>query len=139
MHKDLGGLTLDAAEHIAVQALVFVTAEQARLSRFMTLTGLTPMTTYHFRARSTSAGGLTVTSDPPPKVVRLWQADAPTRDFRKAVWKDQTVKGEKGAAVGETTAPEKGCRVFYLECGYERDDLTFHLSTQLRIIGRPAE
>ncbi len=42
MHKDLEGLTLDAAEHIAVQALVFVTAEQARLSRFMALTGLTP-------------------------------------------------------------------------------------------------
>jgi hypothetical protein len=28
-----------------------------------TLTGLTPMTTYHFRARSTNAGGLTVTTD----------------------------------------------------------------------------
>jgi hypothetical protein len=28
-----------------------------------TLSGLTPMTTYHFRARSTNAGGLTVTTD----------------------------------------------------------------------------
>jgi PhoPQ-activated pathogenicity-related protein len=80
---------------------------------------------------------LTVTSDPAPRAVRLWQADAPTRDFRKAAWKDQLVKVDRGEAVGEMTAPEKGCRVFYIECEYERDELTFHLSTQLRIVGKP--
>jgi len=40
MHRTIQGLTFETAEDIAVQALVFVTAEPARLSRFLTLTGL---------------------------------------------------------------------------------------------------
>jgi PhoPQ-activated pathogenicity-related protein len=86
------------------------------------------------------AGGkfrLSVTSDRAPKSVRLWHADAPTRDFRKAEWTDEPVKAEKGTAVGETTAPAKGYRVFYVECEYEVDELTFYLSTQIRIVGTP--
>ena len=35
-------LTLEAAEDIAVQGLAFLAEEPARLSRFLTLTGLTP-------------------------------------------------------------------------------------------------
>src|SRR5258708_16536365 len=49
--------------------------------------------------KHTQASGkyrLSVTSDPAPKAVRLWQADAPTRDFRKATWK---------ATKLETTSP----------------------------------
>jgi Protein of unknown function (DUF3572) len=42
MHRAIQGLTLEAAENIAVQGLVFLTAEPARLSRFLTLTGLDP-------------------------------------------------------------------------------------------------
>ena len=42
MRKSILGLTREAAEDIAVQGLVFVTAEPARLARFLTLTGLEP-------------------------------------------------------------------------------------------------
>jgi hypothetical protein len=42
MHRAIQGLTLETAEGIAVQGLVFLTAEPARLSRFLTLTGLDP-------------------------------------------------------------------------------------------------
>ena len=42
MHRATQGLTLETAEDIAVQALVFLTAEPVRLSRFLTLSGLEP-------------------------------------------------------------------------------------------------
>lgn len=42
MHTRVERLTLEAAEDVAVQALVFLTAEPARLSRFLALTGLDP-------------------------------------------------------------------------------------------------
>jgi PhoPQ-activated pathogenicity-related protein len=80
---------------------------------------------------------VTVSSKPAPKTVRLWQADAPTRDFRKSMWKAQTVKPNGSTAVGEITAPESGCRVFLLECEYEQEGLGYYLSTQLRIVGKP--
>ncbi len=78
-----------------------------------------------------------VSSKPAPKVVRLWQADAPTRDFRKSTWKSEPVKLQGGTAVGETSAPDIGCRVFFLECEYEQEGLRYYLSTQLRIVGKP--
>jgi hypothetical protein len=42
MHRINERLTREAAEHIAVQALAFLAAEPARLSRFLGLTGLAP-------------------------------------------------------------------------------------------------
>ncbi len=42
MHRNADRLTLAAAEDIAVQALAFLAAEPARLSHFLTLTGLAP-------------------------------------------------------------------------------------------------
>jgi hypothetical protein len=42
MHRTIEGLTRESAEGIAVQALAFVAAEPARLSRFLALTGLAP-------------------------------------------------------------------------------------------------
>ncbi len=80
---------------------------------------------------------LDVTSDPAPKTARLWLADAPTRDFRKATWKEQEVKLDRGKVSGTVEAPEKGCRVFFIECEYEKDSLRYYLSTQLRIVGTP--
>jgi PhoPQ-activated pathogenicity-related protein len=80
---------------------------------------------------------LSVTSNPAPKVVRLWHADAPTRDFRKSTWKEQALRRNKGASAGEMTAPATGCRAFFIECEYETDGFPFFLSTQIRIIGTP--
>src|SRR5262245_54362286 len=42
MHRNPGNLTLEAAESIAVQGLAFLAAEPARLTQFLTLTGITP-------------------------------------------------------------------------------------------------
>lgn len=38
------GLTLDEAERIAIAAIAFVTEDEARLDRFIALTGLSPAT-----------------------------------------------------------------------------------------------
>jgi PhoPQ-activated pathogenicity-related protein len=80
---------------------------------------------------------VSVTSDVAPKVARLWQADAPTRDFRKAIWKDQPAKLDKGNVSALAEAPASGCRVFFVECEYELDGLRCFFSTQLRIVGKP--
>src|SRR5262245_43454150 len=42
MHRTSRTVTLDAAEVIAVQGLGFLAEDTVRLSRFLTLTGLTP-------------------------------------------------------------------------------------------------
>jgi PhoPQ-activated pathogenicity-related protein len=64
------------------------------------------------------------------RTVRVWQAESPTRDFRKARWVEHN--GAKIPAV--VVAPEKGFRAFYAETEYEVDHMTFTLCTQLRIL-----
>jgi PhoPQ-activated pathogenicity-related protein len=65
-----------------------------------------------------------------PKAVRIWVANAPTRDFRKARWVEDTTAQNPF----EVKAPEKGYRVFYAECEYDMDGLPFTLCTQLRVL-----
>ncbi len=92
--------------------------------------------------RHGEAGGkfqLSVTGSPAPKAARLWQADAPTRDFRKATWKDQILDLDRGKVLALVEAPTSGCRVFLVEYEYELGKLSYYLSTQLRIVGKPVK
>jgi PhoPQ-activated pathogenicity-related protein len=82
---------------------------------------------------------LSVTGDPAPEAARLWQAEAPTRDFRKASWNEQEVKLDKGSATATVDAPATGCRVFFMEYEYRLGTLRYYLSTQLRIVGKPVK
>ncbi|HZT81955.1 MAG TPA: PhoPQ-activated protein PqaA family protein [Gemmataceae bacterium] len=82
---------------------------------------------------------LTVAADPAPRGARLWVAEAPTRDFRKAEWKEQPATIDGKAVKGAVPAPESGCKALYAELDYEIDGIPYHLSTQLRIAGKPAE
>ena len=77
---------------------------------------------------------LTVTSDPVPKAARMWVADAPTRDFRKARWEEKAVQLNKGMATGAVDRPAEGWRTFFAEVEYEADGQPFYLSTQLRMV-----
>jgi PhoPQ-activated pathogenicity-related protein len=65
-----------------------------------------------------------------PKAVRVWVADAPTRDFRKSRW----VEDKAAQSPFEVKAPEKGFRVFYAECDYDMNGLSYTLCTQLRVL-----
>jgi PhoPQ-activated pathogenicity-related protein len=80
---------------------------------------------------------LTVTCKPAPVAGRLWVAEAPTRDFRKAEWKERPATLQDGTVVGEVEPPAKGCLAFYGELEYEVDGLHYDLATQLRIAGKP--
>jgi PhoPQ-activated pathogenicity-related protein len=77
---------------------------------------------------------LTVTSDPRPKAVRLWVADAKTRDFRRSLWEERPATLDRGTATGTVDRPSDGWRTFFAECEYEQDGQPFYLSTQLRMV-----
>lgn len=77
---------------------------------------------------------LTLTSDVPMKVVRLWKASADTRDFRKSVWTEQTVGTSSQQAQMKLSPPTSGFAAYFGEAEYEQNGLTFYLSTQLRIL-----
>jgi PhoPQ-activated pathogenicity-related protein len=65
-----------------------------------------------------------------PSTVRIWKAEAETRDFRKARW-----AVDAGAKLpAEVLAPEKGFRAFFAETEYDMDGLKFTLCTQIRIL-----
>lgn len=76
---------------------------------------------------------LTVTADQAPNKARLWVAEAPTRDFRLATWREQPAIISGGKVTGEVSPPTTGCLAFFAELDYEIDGLSHHLSTQLRI------
>jgi hypothetical protein len=67
----------------------------------------------------------------------LWQADATRLDFRKSSWKEETIKVTRGKVTTSVEGPASGCRVFFAECEYDLDGLSYYLSTQLRIVGKP--
>jgi PhoPQ-activated pathogenicity-related protein len=77
---------------------------------------------------------LALTSDLPAKAVRVWTADADTRDFRKAYWQVDGAKAPRLPADFGVTRPAAGYRSCFAECEYDLDGLTFTLSTQLRIL-----
>jgi PhoPQ-activated pathogenicity-related protein len=81
---------------------------------------------------------LTVACRPGPLAARLWVAEAPTRDFRKAEWKERPAMLQDGTAVGEVEPPASGCLAFYGDLDYEFEGIRYALCTQLRIAGQPA-
>jgi PhoPQ-activated pathogenicity-related protein len=78
---------------------------------------------------------LAVQCSPAPAGARLWVADAPTRDFRKAHWLQRPAKIAKGLVTGEIDPPANGYRAFFAELDFEVDGLPYHLSTQIRVSG----
>src|SRR5262249_24464424 len=79
---------------------------------------------------------LTVESYPPAAGGRLWVAQAPTQDLRKAPWAEQpvTVSGS-GTVTGQVAPPAEGWLVFSGELDYALDGITYPLCTQMRVAG----
>jgi PhoPQ-activated pathogenicity-related protein len=76
---------------------------------------------------------LTVTTRAEVKRVRVWRAEAETRDFRKARWAEEP-KLTAAAGPVTVTAPAKGYSAFYAEYEFEQDGKPFTLCTQVRIL-----
>jgi PhoPQ-activated pathogenicity-related protein len=81
---------------------------------------------------------LTVESTPVPKGARLWVAQSPTRDFRKARWEEKPVKVIENHVEGQVAFPRSGFLAFYAELDFQIESLPFHLSTQMRVVGQTA-
>ena len=91
--------------------------------------------------KHSDAGGklrLTVEAKPAPKGARLWAAQAPTRDFRKATWTEQPATMQKNTVVGTLDPPSDGFLAFYAELDYDSDGLPYHICTQIRVTGTSA-
>jgi PhoPQ-activated pathogenicity-related protein len=73
---------------------------------------------------------LEVTSATKPTALRVWTAEADTRDFRKARWTEDA----KAKFPAEVRAPATGYRAFFAETEYDLDGRKFTLSTQIRIL-----
>ncbi|MFA0760621.1 MAG: hypothetical protein HZLCBSQH_000722 [Candidatus Fervidibacterota bacterium] len=94
-------------------------------------------------------GGMTLTvrSEPMPKQVLLWRAQAPTKDFRDAKWESEelTAKEDRKQEMGHgaigvyqarLTPPEKGYAAAFAELIYEGNNRTYSLCTTVRIVGK---
>jgi PhoPQ-activated pathogenicity-related protein len=93
-----------------------------------------PKLTWKYTERADGQLLLEAKSDQPIKVVRTWEANATTRDFRKSEWKSLDMKdfGETNFSMN-SSRPLTGLKATYCEAEYEIDGLTFSLSTQIRI------
>lgn len=76
---------------------------------------------------------LVVEGTPSPLSARLWVAEAPTQDFRKALWTEKPVRLSEGKVIGEISLPPEGYRAFYGELDYEIEGVRYNLSTQMRV------
>ncbi|MFO0808743.1 MAG: PhoPQ-activated protein PqaA family protein [Gemmataceae bacterium] len=82
-----------------------------------------------------SRSKLNVKATATPVAARVWVVDAPTRDFRRATWVEQTANIDGTIATATVEAPEKGFRAYYGELDYNLDGLTYRVGTQVRVLG----
>ena len=83
---------------------------------------------------------LTVSSDVKPKKANLWYATADSRDFRDARWQSRPVEMGDGGRIHLTHPyPETGYVAYYVDLGYDVDEITLWLCTQLRIASRQSQ
>lgn len=78
---------------------------------------------------------LTVTTSAKPATARVWVADAPTRDFRKATWVERSAAVDDATTTATVEMPASGFRAFYGELDYDLDGLTYRVGTQVRVLG----
>lgn len=79
---------------------------------------------------------LTVTTDKGAKKARVWIAQHPNQDFRKARWNSQDAEIVDGKVVIKMDKPKEGYQAFFAEVEYGIDELTYSLSTQMRVSGK---
>jgi PhoPQ-activated pathogenicity-related protein len=78
---------------------------------------------------------VSIESDQPIKELRLWEASAKTRDFRKERWAMTSSARANVLKSGLGTAyPAEGFKAYFVECDYEIDGHKYSLTTQLRIL-----
>lgn len=72
-------------------------------------------------------------SDETPDDVRLWQAEAKSRDFRKARWISRPLAAGDGVWRAEIERPADGHAATLIECRYPREPLPLWLTTSVHV------
>ncbi len=74
-----------------------------------------------------------LTSDKTPDDVRLWRAEAGSRDFRKARWTSRPLASVDGMWRAEIERPVRGHAAAFIECRYPREPLPLWLTTSVHV------
>jgi len=82
---------------------------------------------------------LSIRCEQKPKSVTAWISSSATRDFRSAEWKAQPTTAEGGVYRYRLGVPERGFAAIFGEAQFELGDTPLYLSTNVRIVGVPAE
>jgi PhoPQ-activated pathogenicity-related protein len=81
---------------------------------------------------------VTVRASAAPAGARVWVADSATRDFRKSAWSEKPAAVSDTAVAATMDPPANGYRAFYAELDYALEGLTYHVCTQVRVVGPTA-
>ncbi len=77
-----------------------------------------------------------VKADPMPQEATLWIATSDDKDFRESRWESRPVEITPGGEIlAAVRPPEKGFTAFYVDLGYQFDELPLRLCTQIRLAG----
>ncbi|HEX4589014.1 MAG TPA: PhoPQ-activated protein PqaA family protein [Gemmataceae bacterium] len=77
---------------------------------------------------------LAVRASAAPAAARVWVADAPSRDFRKAMWTDRPATIDNNTVTATVDSPSTGFRAFYAELDYDLDGLTYRVCSGVRVV-----
>jgi PhoPQ-activated pathogenicity-related protein len=94
-----------------------------------------PKLAWHLDEQSSRAQ-LDLTSNIAPSAVRLWTAEAESRDFRKAVWTAQPLSASGNDTqqfVAGVEKPAVGFKAMFIEAEFPADPAPYNLSTTLHI------
>ncbi len=88
-----------------------------------------------WQMRGDGGARVSVTSDRPAKQALLWQANSPTRDFRKADWRSRPLDldGSRRQAAAEVVTPTEGFTAFMVEYTFAAENGDYRLSTKVQV------
>jgi PhoPQ-activated pathogenicity-related protein len=123
------GHGLDQNRHYALQGI-------AAYFRHVASNRPMPELTWEHGDDDAGAPRLIINSKPAAKQAKLWTASADSRDFRQAHWTAGEHAGSNSHYAFAASTPKTGYSAHFGDITYEIDGIEYHLSTQVRIIGR---
>ena len=123
------GHGLDQNRHYALQGI-------AAYFRHMASGRPMPELTWDHTDAEDGAPRLVIKTSPAAKEAKLWTASSDTRDFRGSKWTAGKPAASDKSFRFVGSAPKTGYTALFGDLTYEIDGIEYHLSTQVRMIGR---
>ena len=86
--------------------------------------------------KTTAGADLSVKSDVTLVSASLWQVHSDTQDFRDSMWTSTPISADPKGFIAHISTPESGYSAVYADLTYKVADQTFHLTTQIEILGK---